>query len=181
MQGLMGVAEKDSQIIKRNKGGRKKCRFTFLTCFTITRLFKKSVSLEDFQNSLAKATKTGNVDDIINTIQSRLEITGFKSFVPSPRHICRATAEIVVHFTNFCKPEKILSGIRNDLVSCVKAFSFPSVKNTKLQRVRVGICGDSCEVGGVEVTRLAFRLLDVNISVQSTLNVFCFAGKSILF
>ena len=39
----------------------------------------------------------------------------------------------------------------------------------------------SCEFGGVEVTRLAFRLLDVNISVQSASSVFCFAGKSFLF
>ena len=159
IQGLMEVAEKDSQRIKCGKGGRTKCRFTFSTLFIITRFFKKRGSSKDFKYDLAKATKTGNVDDIINTIRSRLEITGFKSFVLSPRHIRRATAEKKVHFTNFCNPEKTFSGFRSDLVSCVKAVAFLSLKTTELQGLRVDIWGDSCEIGGVEVTRLAFRLI----------------------
>ena len=112
----MEVAEKDSQRIKCGKGDRKKCRFTFSARFRITRLFKKRGSSEDFKYDLAKATKSGNVDNIFNTIRSRLEITGFKSFVPSPRHVRRATGEVVVHFTNFCNPEKIFSGFGSDLV-----------------------------------------------------------------
>ena len=132
----------------------------------ITRLFKKTAYSEDFKYHLAKATKIGNVDDIINTIRSRLEIIGFKSFVPSPRHVRRATAEKVVHFTNFSKPEKTFSGFRSDLVSCVKAVAFLSLKTTELQGLRVDIWGD---------------VLDVNISVQWTSSVYCFAGKSILF
>ena len=116
-QGLMELAEKDSQRIKRGKGGRKKCRLTVSTRFIITRLYKKRGSSEDFKNDLATATKTGNVDNIINTIRSRHKITDFKSFLPSPRHVRRATAEILVHFTNFCKSEKTFSGFRSDLVS----------------------------------------------------------------
>ena len=42
----------------------------------------------------------------------------------------------MVHFTNFCKPEKTFSGFRSDLVSCVKAFAFLSVKTTELQGLR---------------------------------------------
>ena len=80
----------------------------------VTRLFKKRGFLEDFKYDSAKGTKTGNVDDIINTIRSWLEITGFTSFVPSPGHVRRATAEIVVRFTNFCKPDKTFSGFRGD-------------------------------------------------------------------
>ena len=106
----MEVAEKDSKRIKCGKGGRKKCRFTFSTRFMITRFFKKRGSSEDLKYDLVKATKTGNVDDSINTIRSRLEITGFKTYFHSPRNICRATAELVVHFTSFCKPEKTFSG-----------------------------------------------------------------------
>ena len=98
--------------------------------------------------------------------RSRIEITGFKSFVPSPRHVRRATTEIVVHFTNFCEPEKTFFGFRTDLVSCVKAVAFLSLKTTELQGLRVDIWGDSCEIGGVEVTRLAFRLLDVKCTVN---------------
>ena len=78
LQGEMEVAEKDSLRIKRSKSGCKKCRFNLLTRFIITRLFKKRGSSEDFKYDLAKATKTGNFDDIINTIQSRLEIIGLK-------------------------------------------------------------------------------------------------------
>ena len=75
----MEVAGKDSQRIKRGKGGRKKCRFNFLTRFMITRIFKKRGFSEDSKYGLAEATKTGNVDNIINTIGSRLENTCFKS------------------------------------------------------------------------------------------------------
>ena len=110
LQGLLEVAGKDSQRIKRDKGGRRKCRFTFFsTRFIITRFFKKRDLRKIFKYDLAKATKTGSVDDIINTIRSRLKITGFKSFAPSPRHARQATAEIVVHFIIFCKPEKTFS------------------------------------------------------------------------
>ena len=70
----MEVAENDSQRVKRGKGGPNKCRFTFLTHFLITRLFKKRGTSEDFKYDLAKATKTGNVDENIDTIRSRLEI-----------------------------------------------------------------------------------------------------------
>ena len=72
----------------------------------ITCIFKKRGSSEDFKYDLAKATKTGNVDDIINTIRSRLAITGFKSFFPSPRRVRRATAEIRVLFTISVSPRK---------------------------------------------------------------------------
>ena len=147
----------------------------------ITLLFKKRGSSKNFKYDLAKATKTGNVDNIINTIRSQLEITGFKTFVPSPRHVGWATTEIVVHLTNFCKSEKNFSGFRIDLVSCVKAVAFLSLKTTGLLGLRVDIWEDSCEIGGGEVTRLAFRLLDVDISVQSTSSVFCFEVMSILF
>ena len=51
----------------------------------------------------------------------------------------------------------------------------------ELQGLCVDIWADSCEIGDVEVTRLVFRLLDVDISVHSTSSVFCSAGKSILF
>ena len=55
----MEVAEKESQRIKRDKGGRRKCTFIFSTRFIINRLFKKRGSSEDFKYYLAKATKTG--------------------------------------------------------------------------------------------------------------------------
>ena len=63
----MEVAEKDSQRIKRVK------------------------------YYSANATETGNVDAFVNFFRVRLEFLGVKSFDPSPRHVRRATAEIVVN------------------------------------------------------------------------------------
>ena len=74
---------------------------------------------------------------------------------------------------NFCKPERTFSQFRSDLVSYVEAVAILSLKTTELQGFSVKIWGDSCEIGGAEVTRLAFRLLDVDASVL------CFAGKSV--
>ena len=181
LQGLMEVAEKDSQRTKRGKGGRKKCRFTFSTHFMIFHLFKKRGSSEDFKYELAKATKleTLTIISILLDLGLKLQASNHSFFLQDTFR--RATAEIVVHFTHFCKPEKTFLRFRIDLVSCVKADASLSLKTTELQGLSVDIWGDICEIGGVEFTRLAFRLLDVNISVQSALSVFRFAGKSILF
>ena len=59
-------------------------------------------------------------------------MTGFKSFIPSPRHVRRATAKILDHLTNYCKPEKTFSGFRGDMVSGVKAVEFLSLKTAEL-------------------------------------------------
>ena len=53
----------------------------------LTRLVKKWGSFKDFKYHLAEATKTGKSDNIMNTIQSQLEIMGLKSFIFSPRHV----------------------------------------------------------------------------------------------
>ena len=173
----MEVAEKDFQRIKRGKGSRKKCRFTFSTHFMTTRFFKKPGFSEDFKYDFAKATKTGNVGNIINTIRSRLQVTGFKSFLPSPRHICRKTAEIVVHFTIFCKPEKTFSGFGSDLVSCVEADAFLSLKTTELQGYLVRKLCDWW-YGGYQARVQAPRSRHY-CTVDS--QRFLFAGKSVLF
>ena len=147
----------------------------------VFQLFKKRGSSEDFKYELAKATKTRNVDNNINTIGSRLKLQASNHSFFLQDTFRRATAEIVVHFTHFCKPEKTFLRFRIDLVSCVKADASLSLKTTELQGLSVDIWGDICEIGGVEFTRLAIRLLDVDISVQLALSVFRFAGKSILF
>ena len=42
--------------------------------------------------------------------------------------------------------------------------------------LRVDIWGDGCEIGGVETTRIAFRILTDKIKCQSSNAVFCFAA-----
>ena len=149
----------------------------FSTRFRITCLFKKRGSWEDFSYNLVEETKTGKVDNIINTKRSRLEITGFKSIVPSPRHVRQATAEMEVHFSRV-SPRKRFLVFEVTLFLASKPLRFFLLKTSELQGLCVDIWGDSYSV---EVTRLAFRLLDVDISVQSTPSVFYFASKSILF
>ena len=58
----------------------------------------------------------------------------------------------MAHFTNFYKAKETFSRLRSHLVSCVEAFAFVSLKTTKLERLRVNILEDSCEIGVVNVT-----------------------------
>ena len=53
----MEVSAKVSQRIKRGIGGRKNCRFTFLTHFVITRLSREWEFFEDFRCDLDKGQK----------------------------------------------------------------------------------------------------------------------------
>ena len=117
----MEVAGKDSQRIKRDKGGRRKYRKWFILQFSVE------------------------------------------------------------------NPEKTFSRFPSDLVSRVKAVAFLSLKTTELQGLRLDIWGESCEIGGVEVTRLAFRLLDVNFVCSrlatfsvSQVSQFCFGKISLM-
>ena len=72
----MEVAEKDFQRKKRGKDGRKNLGLIFGPFYDYLLI-----------------QETGNVDDFINTILSRLKITGFKSFFSSPRLVSWATAK----------------------------------------------------------------------------------------
>ena len=70
----MELAKKDSQRIKHGKCGRKKCTFTFLTRFMITRLFRKRGSPLEFRYDLAKATKTRKVENIVKIFDLDLKL-----------------------------------------------------------------------------------------------------------
>ena len=54
---------------------------------------------------------------------------------------------------NVCVPEKTRSGFRSDLIPCIEAVSFLSLKIGELQGLRVDIWRASCETDGAEVTR----------------------------
>ena len=52
------------------------------------------------------------------------------------------------------------------------------LQKTNLEGLKIDIWGDGCEIGGgVEVTRLAFRILNTTVSSQSSKAVFCFASS----
>ena len=140
-------------------------------------LFSKRGSTKDFEFCLGIACKTGNVEEVINIIRNRLQLIGLgHNLVPSMRNVQRSTASLVNHFLALCKPQKSFSGFRTDLVACIQLAVFLLFKTENINNVKVDIWGDGCEIGGTEVTRMAFRLLSEDISAQSATSVFCFVG-----
>ena len=140
-------------------------------------LFSKRGSTKDFEFCLGIACKTGNVEEVINIIRNRLQLIGLGlNLVPSMRNVQRSTASLENHFLALCKPQKPFSGFRTDLVACIQLAVFLLFKTENINNVKVDIWGDGCEIGGTEVTRMAFRLLSEDISAQSATSVFCFAS-----
>jgi len=143
----------------------------------INGLFKKRGTMRDFCDHLSIAMKTGNMEILINTIRERLGVAGVHcNIVPSVRNIKISTATLTKNYIAICKPERSHSGFRLDLVACVKLVAFFILKKTDLDGVRIDIWGDGVEIGGVDVTRMTFRLLCDAISAQSSTVVFCFAA-----
>ena len=62
-------------------------------------------------------------------------------------------------FISVCKPETTYSGIRRDLVSCVKFVAWIRYERAKTSELKMDLWGDGCEIGGVDHTRLCFRIL----------------------
>jgi hypothetical protein len=168
---------------QNREGSTKKKRNN--TKILVQRLFVNRGSTDNFKDHLAIALKTENVTTIINLIRSRLKLRSLGyNLVPSIREIQRSSAQIFKYFGAICKPERTFSGFRLDLVICVKFAAYLLLNKTDLTDVEIDIWGDGCEIGGVEVTRLVFRLLNVagntdaeqKFSAQSSKAVFCFAG-----
>ena len=74
-----------------------------------TGLFKDTGSCADFRDALAIHTKTGNVNDVINLIRSRLSVPGLGfNLVPSIPTIVTSDAKFTQHFITLCNPERTL-------------------------------------------------------------------------
>lgn len=139
-------------------------------------LMKKRGTMRDFCDNLAISMKTGNMEYLIDTIRKRLNIDGLKcNIVPSIRSIKTSTQKLIRNFIAICKPERTHSGFKVDLVSSVKLAVFLCLRQNDLVGIPVDIWGDAAEIGGLDVTRMTFRLLCGAISAQSANAVFCFA------
>ena len=77
-----------------------------------------------------------------------------------------------------CEPERTFSGFRCNLIKSVEIASYFLFGSNEIRDLRVDIWGDGCEIGGVETTRIAFRILTDKIKCQSSNAVFCFAAYS---
>ena len=133
-------------------------------------------SVRNFSDFLSIAMKTGNMEGIINLIRTRLEVEGIRgSVVPSIWNIKLSTAHMTSMFIAICKPEISYSGFRADLMSCVKLYAFLLLKKKDITDLHVDIWGDAANIGGLDETRMTFRLLCDAISAQSATAVFCVA------
>ena len=140
-------------------------------------LFEKRGSTDEFRHHLSLVTKTGNTEDVIKVIRTRLSIVGLGyNLVPCIRLVKKSTSEIQSYFTAMCEPERTFSGFRCNLIKCVETVSYFLFGTKELNGQRVDIWGDGCEIGGVETTRIAFRILTDKMKCQSSDAVFCFAA-----
>jgi hypothetical protein len=152
----------------------------------INELFKARGSTSDFQDALAVKKRTGNIEEIINCIRSRLAVPGWRgNIVPGRTNVYIASIKLKTHFSAIMHPERCFSGFRIALVAYVKLVAFLLLNRQDVAGLRVDLWGDSCEIGGREVTRFVFRILSelpANLSAQSANATFTFAvyyGKSL--
>jgi hypothetical protein len=172
---LVTLAKKEAETRKKWNTGKGR---TNIVKTLVTAIFTDRGTTENFRNALAVCMKTGNMEALLNVIRKHLEVEGLGyNIVPSYRHIKRSTAVLVRYFSGMCKPERTYSGWRVNLVSCVKLATFIRLNKTDIRGLRYDIWGDGCEIGGVEVTRIVFRMLCGTLSAQSASAVFCFASK----
>ena len=174
IRGLTEAAHREAEQRKRRNGASKKQKN--IIGGLIAGLFKDRGSCSDFRDAMAIHTKTGNVNDVINLIRSRLSVPGLGfNLVPSIRTVLTSNAKFTQHFIKLCNPERTFSGFRM-VVRCVKLAACAILQTTNISGLNVDIWGDGAAIGGTEVTRLAFRLICEEISVQSSDSVFCFAA-----
>ena len=109
IRGLTEAAHREAEQRKRRNGGSKKQKN--IIGGLIAGLFKDRGSCSDFRDALAVHTKTGNVNDVINLIRSRLSVPGLGfNLVPSIRTVVTSNAKFTQHFIKLCNPERTFSG-----------------------------------------------------------------------
>ncbi len=133
---------------------------------------------EKLREELTLASKTQHWSYMLQLIRSRLKVTGLgRNIIPSVRTLQRESCLLIQCFYDTMRPQHTYSGFRIDLVSAVKFVSFFKLRNEDLNGLQVDIWGDGAEIGKVNVTRLAFRILnkETETSAQSVDSVFTFA------
>ena len=170
------VEQVKDNMNKRKSQGFTKKEDVDVVKILIDRLFENRGSTEEFRHILSLTAQTGNTEAVIRLIRSKLSVVGLGyNVVPCICLIKKSTAEIQTYFVSLCQPERTFSGFRCDLIKCVElaAYLFGIYD---LRGLRIDIWGDGCEIGGLETTRFAFRVLSEKISCQSSSSVFCFAS-----
>ncbi len=133
---------------------------------------------ERLREELTLASKTEHWSHLLHLIRKRLEITGLgRNIIPSIRTLQRESSLLIQCFYEAMRPQHTYSGFRIDLVTAVNFVVFFKLKKQSLSGINIDIWGDGAEIGKVNVTRLAFRILnrETEVSAQSVDSVFTFA------
>ena len=153
----------------------------------IKKIFPNFQSRETLISNVAVSLKSGKAEDLLFTLSSNLKINKlgkFQNLVPSYRAVQRYQSQIMENFISVCQPEATFSGFRCDLVSCVKFAAWILYEREEISELNIDLWGDGCEIGGIDQTRLCFRILQDfsdKITAQSSSITFCFSGKLWLF
>ena len=170
------IEQVKDNIIKRKNQGFTKKEDVNVVKILIDQLFENRGSTKEFSHILSLTAQTGNTEAVIKLFRSKLSVVGLGyNVVPCIRLIKKTTAEIQTYFVSLCHPERTFSGFRCDLIKCVELAAY-LLGMYDLCGLRIDIWGDGCEIGGLETTRFAFRVLSQKISCQSSSSVFCFAS-----
>ena len=170
------VEQVKENMIKRKIQGFTKKEDVNVVKVLIDRLFENRGSTKEFSHILSLTVHTGNTEAVIKLIRSKLSVVGLGyNVVPCIRLIKKSTAVIQTYFVSLCQPERTFSGFRCDLIKCVELVAY-LFGICDLRGLKIDIWGDGCEIGGLETTRFAFRVLSEKISCQSSTAVFCFAS-----
>ena len=103
-------------------------------------LLTKRGTMRNFCDDLAIATRTGNMETLIQVIRERISVTGLHcKIVPCISNVKVSTAALIVKFISICRPERTYSGFRVDIVAALRFVAFALLKTTNLRGLQVNI------------------------------------------
>lgn len=149
-------------------------------------LFPKCMTdREFFREKLFLAKFLGTWEDVLNSIRSETTLVGLgHNIVPSSSSIRSLSSKLTSFFIAAFRPSRTFSGFRIDLTRAVTLVCYVLYGKTDLADVQLDIWGDGANIGGLDVTRMAFRILNgkeftnrygQQCSAQASTAVFTFA------
>ena len=103
-------------------------------------LLTKRGTMRNFCDDLAIATRTSNMETLIQVIRERISVTGLHcKIVPCISNVKVSTAALIVKFISICRPERTYSGFRVDIVAALRFVAFALLKTTNRGGLQVNI------------------------------------------
>lgn len=177
LEELVAVIIEDAET--RKQSGRKRKTETNYVKLLIDSLFNQRGSYQELLEDICLSAKTGTWVDVLTSIRKRLNITGLgpRGLLPAPCAVSQMNVQFISKFIEVCKPRATYSGFRIGLVNAVSLVIFLYQGKSDIEGARVDIWGDGVEIGKVDITRMVFRVLNLeaDFSSQSSSAAFTFA------